>query len=105
MKFAVIDKATATTHEIVAAVAGKRIRVLAYLMVAAGAVTATWKSAATALTGAMSLITGTPNQGNPLPNSLQGSRGVFETERGEALNLTLGGAVQVSGWLVYEETQ
>ncbi len=97
VKRAIIDKATAATHEIVAAVAGKKIRVLGFYAVAAGAVVATWKSATTAVTGAMTMATGVAVHAPPA------GFGWFETAAGEALNLTLGGAVQVSGNVIYAE--
>lgn len=90
-----IDKATGAQHEIVAARDGNKIVVLSYLLVAAGAVTAQWESGSTDLTGAMTLATGVPNA---LTNE---EYGMFNTENGEALNLTLGGAVQVSGFVTY----
>ncbi len=96
-KFAKID--LAATGTLVAAVAGKKIRVLALQMAAAGAVTVQAKSAAggTALTGAISLATGVAHvlPFNPV--------GWFETVAAELLELALGGAVQVSGSLVYVE--
>jgi hypothetical protein len=48
VKYAPINGNTIAEHSIVAAVAGKRIVVLNYVLVAAGAVTVTWKSATTA---------------------------------------------------------
>ncbi|MCH8236448.1 MAG: hypothetical protein IIC29_10040 [Chloroflexi bacterium] len=76
----------------------KRARVIGIHMVAAGAVVARFESAAggTALTGAMSMITGVPFTAyNPL--------GLFEQDViNELLNLELSGAVQVSGWLTYQ---
>lgn len=89
----------AATGDIVVAVAAKRIRVYAAQLVAAGAVTAQFKSSAagTALTGAMSLITGVPVT---FPYN---EKGWFETDvANQALSLTLGGAVQVSGVLTAE---
>lgn len=88
----------AASGDLVAAVAGKSIRVLAYSIVAAGAVTAKFQSGgATDLTGAMSMITGTPLAPG---ESLAGH---FQTVAGEKLNLVLGSSVQVSGHLTYQE--
>ena len=101
MKFEVINRAS--SGEVVAAVAGKRIRVLSYLFSAAALVTVRWDSATTPLSGAMSAAAGTPFSAPQGPISAGGTMGIMQTERGEALNLTLGGAVQVSGHLVYEE--
>lgn len=100
IKRAVVDAATSGDNTLVAAVTGKKIRVLAMFAVMTGtAVTIRFESGAggTALTGQM-----TPSQGggfvlpyNPL--------GWFETASGELLNLELGGAQSVDGVLVYAE--
>jgi len=95
---AAISQATADTQDIVAAVSGKRIRVLALVLVAAGAVVATIKSSSTALTGAMTLAAGVPVKAGPA--TALGAEEII-TAAGEALKLTLGGAVQVSGWILY----
>jgi len=96
-QFALISGATSGNNTVVAAVAGKRIRVIGLLMVAAGAVVARFESDAdgTALTGAMSMIAGVPIEAsNPA--------GLFETDvANELLNLELDDAVQVSGFLTY----
>lgn len=98
-KFAVIDNATSGDNTIVAAVTGKKIRVLAYLMVAAGAVNTRFESGAggTALTGQMNWATNTGAMGNYSPV------GHFETAAGALLNLELSGAVSVDGYMVYQE--
>jgi hypothetical protein len=57
MKNAVISQATAADYTIVAAVSGAKIRVKHYTVASAGTATITWKSATTALSGAMSLAT------------------------------------------------
>lgn len=100
VKRAVIDGATSGDNTIVAAVAGKKIRVLAMISVMTGtAVTIRFESGAggTALTGQMQ-----PSQGggfvlpfNPV--------GWFETLSGELLNMELSGAQSVDGVLVYVE--
>ena len=96
--FAVISAAASPDNTILAAVAARRARVIGIHMVAAAAVVARFESAAggTALTGAMSMITGVPFTAyNPL--------GLFEQDVvNELLNLELSGAVQVSGWLTYQ---
>lgn len=103
MKFSKIDASSSGSNTIVAAVAGKKIRVLSYVIIAAGAVTAKWQSASTDLTGAMSLAA----NGGAAPSvsvlAPGGVYGLFETASGEALNLNLGGAVNVSGHLTYIE--
>jgi hypothetical protein len=81
-------------------VAGRKIRVLAIKYRAAGSVTATWKSGTGGTATAISA-----------PDSLKEGYGIsdawgpwcyfFETLAGEALNLYLDGAVQVSGEINY----
>lgn len=96
---AVIDVATSGDNTIVAAIASTKIRVLAVVLVAAGAVTVRFESGAggTALTGQMSLAAngGFASGFNPV--------GHFETAAGSLLNLELSGAVSVDGWIVYQE--
>ncbi len=86
-----ISEATAATHEIVAAVAGKSIRVTNVLFSTASGQTAIWRSGSADISGpiAESYSTG--------DNEL----GILATNEGEALNLVLSAAVQVSGHLVY----
>ena len=98
-----IDTAASGDNTIVAAQAGRKIRVVNYVMVAAGAVTAQWKDGATALTGAMTMATGVPNQSgySSVRGVGAGYDGHFDTSQGAALVLTLGGNIQVSGWVNY----
>ena len=83
---------------IVAAVAGKKIRVINYVLMAASAVTAKWQSGNTPTdhSGAMSLAAA---GGLVCPDS---RAGWFETNAGEPLKLVLGSGVQVSGHLKYQ---
>lgn len=99
VKYAVIDHATSGDNTLVAAVTGKKIRVLSYVLVASGAVTVRFESGAsgTALTGQMSLAA---NGGISAPFN---ENGYFETAAGVLLNLELGGAVSVDGHLSYVE--
>lgn len=98
-KYAVISGNTSGNNTLVAAVTGKKIRVLAASFQAAGAVAMTLQSGAggTAVSGAMTMATGVPVM---WPFQRQGW---CETAAGALLNMALGGAVQVSGVLVYEE--
>jgi len=98
-KFAVIDTATTPDTTIVAAVGGKKIRVLSAFMISAGSVNARFESGTggTALTGQMNLVA---NSGFVLPfNPI----GWFETAVAALLNLELSGAVSVDGALTYIE--
>jgi hypothetical protein len=98
VKHAVISQNTAARNQIVAAVTGKRIVVLNYTVVATGAVAITWESGTTALSGVMSFAA---NGGASAPGT--GESPVLTTARGEALNITSSGAVQISGHLTYIE--
>ena len=100
IKYAKISAASSGDNTLVAAVASKRIRVLDVLIVATDAVTVSFESDAsgTALTGDISLAA---NGGFAPGFDLHGH---FQTVAGELLNLELGGAVQVDGWLTYIET-
>ena len=96
-KYAKIDVASAGDNTIVAAVAGKKIRVLQYALVVGAATTVIWKSGSTAISGDMSFDA---NSGISSPFS---PVGLFETAAGEALVLNLSAANPVSGHLVYVE--
>lgn len=101
MKYAVINASSSGSNTVIAAVTGKRIRVLSYVIVAAGDVTATWQSASTAISGGMALAANggaAPSAGQATPGGLIGQ---FETNQGEALNLNLSAAVSVAGHLTY----
>lgn len=97
VQYAVIDNATSGDNTVVAAVTGKKIRVVQLLLVAAGTVTVRWESGTggTALTGQMSHVDAA---GEVLPFS---PAGWFETAAGVLLNLELSGAVSVDGVLAY----
>jgi hypothetical protein len=95
LAFAEIDRAS--SGEVVAAQgAGNRIYVVSYAMVTDGAVTAEWRTAATGISGAMSLAA---NSGVSAIGSLQAP--LMRTAANEALNLQLGAAVGVRGHLTY----
>lgn len=97
-KFAPINAASSGDNTIVAAVAGKKIRVLAYTAIANGAVNARWQSgdAGSYLSGALPLAA----QAGAAPAF---GGGLLETASGELLNLELSAAIQVSGHLTYVE--
>lgn len=99
VKYAVIDAATSGDNTIVAAVTGKKIRVISCWLVSGGTVTTRWESAAsgTALTGQATLAV---NTGYVLPHNKDGW---FETVAGQLLNLELSGGVTVDGSLSYVE--
>jgi hypothetical protein len=100
-----VNTATSGDNALVAAdPSGRAVVVFGFFLDAAGAVTAQWKSdtggGATNLTGAMSMITGTPL--SALPGSSIDPPELFRTARGKAFNLNLGGNVQVSGFVLID---
>ena len=99
VKYAAIDAATNGDNTIVAAVAGKKIRVLSVFYLAAGTVNVRFESAAggTALTGQMQH---TAQTGAVLNFN---EDGWFETVSGELLNMELSAGVSVDGSLSYIE--
>jgi hypothetical protein len=97
VKFAEVDVATSGSSQIVAAVAGKKIRVLAYVLVASGgANTCEWRDGATPVSGGM----GFDQYGGA---SAACSNGLFETTANTALNLNLSAATSVDGHITYVE--
>lgn len=100
IKRAVIDHATNGDNTLIAAQAGKKLRVLSIFFTVAGAVTVRFESGAggTALTGQMNF--NGPGEGIALDHN---TLGWFETLEGGALNMELNGAVSVDGALTYIE--
>jgi len=98
-KFAAIAASSSGDNTLIAAVVGKKIRVLSYTLVAAGAVTCRFEDGAggTAKSGVMSFAA---NGGVSVPFSPVGH---FETTANTLLNLELSGAVSVAGHICYVE--
>lgn len=102
MPYAAISASSSGDNTIVAAVTGKKIRVQNYTILAAGAVSITWKSGSTAISGAMPLAANggmAPSAGTATATGLDG---VLQTAGGEALVLNLSAAVAVGGHIRYE---
>ena len=97
-KFAVITASSSGNNEVVAAVTGKRIRVLAYNYVSAGTVNAAWRDGASTVIGGLGYWV--VNTGKVVPFN---PAGWFQTTAGVALNLNLSAAIAVGGELVYVE--
>lgn len=97
-KYKKIDCSSSGNNEIVAAVTGKKIRVIQWVVSPSDAVNFKWRSASTDLTGfhyAANAGNGVSEPWNPV--------GYFETASDEALNLNLSAAEAVGGSLVYVE--
>lgn len=98
-QYAAISAASSGDNTLVAAVSGKKIRVLSYTLVPASSVAMRFESGAggTALSGVMTSAA--------ILKADYNERGHFETAAGALLNLELGGAVQVSGHITYVEVE
>jgi len=91
--------------ELVAAQTGRQIRVLNYVIVAAGAVSVKFVSDAatdTDLTGAMPLAANGGVSSAYAPQAESVRECLFRTLYGEALSINLSGAVLVAGHLSYD---
>ena len=99
-KRAVISAAGSGDNSVIAAVAGKHLRVINLVLIASGTVSVRFESAAggTALTGVMPLTTQVGFAPGEAPVN-----GHFQTAVNEALNLELSAAVGVYGRIVYQE--
>lgn len=105
MKFSIINATANGANTVVAAVSGKKLRVLGYSASATAAVTATWRSGATAISGPMAIgVAGNVSVGLGA-STFMNEFGVFETAVDEALVLNLSLATTVGGHLVYREVQ
>lgn len=95
---AVIDDASSGDNTIVAAVSGKKICVLGFGFIVAGAVNVRFEDGAggTALTGVMTFDAASKGIAVPI-----GMDCLFQTSDGTLLNLELSGAVSVDGWVNY----
>lgn len=93
-----IDISTATTTEVIAAVAGKTIVIDHVNFLAGGTTNVTLKDGSTAYGGAYPLTTQT---GVVLDNVMKNYNGVITLTKGSAFNITTSGAVQVSGFVRY----
>jgi hypothetical protein len=97
VKHAEIDSAGGETLEVVAAVTGKQILVLAWDLFTSAAAVLVWKSASTTLDGkGKSLAANTGFAASSLA-------GVLKTALSEALNLTITGTANIGGTVTYVE--
>lgn len=87
-----IDIASSGANTVRAAESDGDLVITGFGFVAAGAVDVTFKQGSTALTGAMSIAA---NGGIAVPHNPNGH---FVIPKDAAFVITLGGAVQVSGW-------
>jgi hypothetical protein len=97
VKFAPIVASASGNTAVVAAVTGKRIRVLSYSLIAAGTASVKFQSATTDITGTYPLVANTGLSDNG------GEAGVFQTGVAETLHINLSAAVAVGGRVTYIE--
>ena len=96
LKFAPIAATASGDNEIVAAVSGKKIRVISFFMISDTAATVKFRSATTDISGGLPV---SANGGV----SADSSNGLMETVAGAALNLNLSAVINVGGALSYVE--
>lgn len=96
LKFATIAATASGDTAVVAAVTGKRIRVVSYVFVTDAAISVKFRSATTDITGPMPIAA---NSGVSCPG--QPSSHLFQTVAGAALNINLSGTANVGGHVAY----
>ena len=99
--FAPIDTSASGDTTLVTGIAGRCIKVMQYTIVAGGAVTVTFKSGSTALTGGMPFAQngGAAVAHGPIDRGIP--HGLFKTAPGADLKINLSDAVQVGGHMAY----
>jgi len=96
VQYASINATNSGNTQVVGAVSGKRIRVIAYAVIASATVNIRFRSGSTDITGAMRLV-----EGGGIAHAYDG--GLFETAVGQALNINLSTNATVGGYIVYRE--
>lgn len=96
-KFAVINASSGGDNIIVAAVTGKKIRVLSYAFVSSGTVNVKWQSGATDISGLMYFIANTGISAGYNP------KGHFQTAINTNLELNLSAGIALGGHINYIE--
>jgi hypothetical protein len=96
VQYRTISATNSGSTQVVPAVSGKRIRVIAYAVVATSAVTIKFQSGSSDITGSMRLV-----EGGGIAHAYDG--GLFETGEGQALNINLSTNATVGGYVVYRE--
>jgi hypothetical protein len=94
--YAPINATTSGNTQVVGAVSGKRIRVIAFAVVANATVNIKFQSGTTDITGSMRVV-----EGGGIAHAYDG--GLFQTAVGQALNINLSANATVGGYVVYRE--
>lgn len=96
-KFKAISTGSNGDNIIVDAVSGKKIRVLSYMFISSGIVTAIWQSGSTDISGPLPLVASTGVSAG------YNSKGHFETSVGAALQINQNSTATLGGHLTYVE--
>ena len=96
VQYAPINATTSGDTQIVAGVSGKRIRVIAYAVIANATVSIKFRSGTTDITGSMRIV-----EGGGIAHAYDG--GLFQTAVGQPLNINLSANATVGGYVVYRE--
>jgi len=96
VSFAQINATASGDTQVVAAVSGRRIVVVAFAVIASATVNIRFRSGSTDITGAMRLV-----EGGGIAHAYDG--GLFETAVNQPLNINLSTNATVGGYVVYRE--
>ena len=96
VQYVTISATNSGNTQIVGAVSGKRIRVIAFAVVADATVYIKFRSGTTDITGSMLLV-----QGGGIAHAYDG--GLFQTAVNQPLNINLSADATVGGYVVYRE--
>ena len=96
VQYAPINATNSGNTQVVGAVSGKRIRVIAYAVIANATVSIKFQSGTTDITGSMRVV-----EGGGIAHAYDG--GLFQTAVGQALNINLSTNATVGGYVVYRE--
>ena len=96
VQYAPINATSFGDTQIIPAVSGKRIRVIAYAVIANATVSIKFRSGTTDITGSMRIV-----EGGGIAHAYDG--GLFQTAVGQALNINLSANATVGGYVVYRE--
>jgi mRNA-degrading endonuclease HigB of HigAB toxin-antitoxin module len=96
VQYAPINATTSGDTQIVGAVSGKRIRVIAYAVIASATVSIKFRSGTTDITGSMRVV-----EGGGIAHAYDG--GLFQTAVNQPLNINLSNNATVGGYVVYRE--
>jgi len=94
--YAPINATTSGDTQIVPAVSGKRIRVIAYAVIANATVSIKFRSGTSDITGSMRVV-----EGGGIAHAYDG--GLFQTAVNQPLNINLSANATVGGYVVYRE--